>query len=94
MSQMLLTFRTLQICNIYAKTELKVLLIHVDLHTGPPICFRTNPTPPKAKRSLSIDFSGIRLAKWSKQVYLICSSYLAQFCCFTYSCKHNSSQTG
>lgn len=44
---MLLTFRTLQICNIYAKPELEVSLIHLDLHTGPPICFKTNPTPLK-----------------------------------------------
>lgn len=46
---MLLTFRTLQISNIYAKTELKVSLIDVDLHTRSPICFRTIPIPLKPR---------------------------------------------
>lgn len=49
MSQVLLTFITLQIENIYTKTELEVSLTYVGLHTGPPVCFSTNPISVKPR---------------------------------------------
>lgn len=45
MPQMLLTF----IYNIYPKTEPEFLLTYVGLHTGPPICFSTNPISVKPR---------------------------------------------